>query len=106
MSHDENVLFAAGEDGALFVFDVRDRDVSKSVGKRLAMVAAPLMSHSEMAPSWVNVQVRDVAKSVGEMWVRLASACSACCLLLTQVGPSRIASLPMPWQPPPPFQPH
>ena len=34
MSHDENVLFAAGEDGALFVFDVRDRDVSKSVGKR------------------------------------------------------------------------
>ena len=34
MSHDENVLFAAGEDGTLFVFDVRDRDVAKSVGKR------------------------------------------------------------------------
>ena len=49
MSHDENVLFAAGEDGALFVFDVRDRDVSKSVGKRLAMSGTAHVSQRDGA---------------------------------------------------------
>ena len=34
LTHDDAVLFAAGVDGSLFVFDVKDRDPARLVGKR------------------------------------------------------------------------
>lgn len=37
LSHDDNLLFAASEDGSLFVFDVKDKDPSRS-SKRSALL--------------------------------------------------------------------
>ena len=34
LNSDDSVLFASGEDGSLFVFDVKDRDPARGAGKR------------------------------------------------------------------------
>ena len=36
LSHDDAVLFASGQDGSLFVFDVKDKDPTRIVTKRSA----------------------------------------------------------------------
>ena len=34
LTHDDAVLFASGQDGSLFVFDVKDKDPTRIVSKR------------------------------------------------------------------------
>ncbi|KAK9830297.1 hypothetical protein WJX72_010857 [[Myrmecia] bisecta] len=34
LSHDDSLLFVSGEDGSLFVFDVKDKDPTRATGKR------------------------------------------------------------------------
>lgn len=36
LTHDDAVLFASGQDGSLFVFDVKDKDPTRIVTKRCA----------------------------------------------------------------------
>ena len=41
LTHDDAVLFASGQDGSLFVFDVKDKDPTRVVTKKYVLQEAP-----------------------------------------------------------------